>query len=156
MNDDQLETLLRETFTSRERLADPDTAQDVARSVVPGHRRWPAYVASAAAVVVVALVGAILVGGRTTEPPVTRPSPPPPASTATYQDNRALAAAESARVVQLVPLPESATSLPAKPDTWPKIGTVTEPSDASLTRDRLVVGAGYRRGDEGLPPRPRA
>jgi hypothetical protein len=75
----------------------------VARSVHRRERGWPAYLAVAAAVVVVALVGAFLVSGRDAAgPPITEPTPPPTASTATYQENRALAAAESARVVRLV------------------------------------------------------
>jgi hypothetical protein len=107
----------------------------VARSVHRRERGWPAYLAVAAAVVVVALVGAFLVSGRDAAgPPITEPTPPPTASTATYQENRALAAAESARVVRLVPLPESATSLPAKPQAWPEDGTILGPSDRSLTR----------------------
>jgi hypothetical protein len=133
MTDDQLETLLRDTFRSREPLADPDAARRMARSVVAPARRWPAYVAVAAAVLVVALVGAFLANGHDAQqPPVVDPSPPP-ATTATYQENRALAAAESARVVELAPLPESATRLPRKPAGWPGGGTFLGPADASLT-----------------------
>ncbi|MCW2772504.1 MAG: hypothetical protein JWN91_830 [Nocardioides sp.] len=132
MTDDQLETLLRDTFTSREPLADPDVARRMARSVGAPARRWPAYVAAAAAVLVVALVGAFLAHGHDAqEPPVVDPTPPP-ATTATYQENRALAAAESARVVELVPLPESATRLPRKPAGWPGRGMISSPADASL------------------------
>jgi hypothetical protein len=130
MTDEQLETLLRETFASREALADPDVAQEVARSVHAPARRWPTYAAVAAAVLVVALLGTVLVGNRTTEPSVTRPQPPPPASTATYQENRATALAEAERLVRLVPLPSSAVE--ADRALWPGEGFGIGPSDPEL------------------------
>ena len=130
MTDDQLETLLRDTFRSREPLADPAVADEIARSVRPTRHRWPAYAAVAAAVVGIALVGALLVGDRTTEPPVTRPSPPP-APTATYQDNRAIALAEAKRLVRLVPLPDGAVETDGS--TWPGgDGFGMAPSDNEL------------------------
>jgi hypothetical protein len=140
MTDDQLETLLRDTFRSREALADPDTAQEVARSVHPPARRWPAYAAVAAAVLVVALVGAFLVSrDDPTEPTVADPTPSPtvstssPSPTSTYAENRARADAESARVVELAPLPESASRLDRRPQGWFD-GVSIGPADGSLTR----------------------
>lgn len=134
MTDDQLETLLRETFRSREPLAGPGRALEVARSVRRPARGWAVYAAVAAAVVVVSLVGALLVSGRDAgEPPVTEPTPPPTTSTASYEEHRDLAAAESARVLALVPLPESATPLPRQPAGWPEGGSFLGPADASLT-----------------------
>ncbi|MCW2794727.1 hypothetical protein [Nocardioides sp.] len=149
--DDELQALLSETFASRESLADPETAQTLAASVPalgrPKQHRWPTYVAAATAVVAIAGIGAYAVtqadtetpvgnpspsSSRATSPPLTRPSHPPQR---TYAENRAAAAAESARVVELAPLPASAVGLDRRPDGWPvDYGMSLGPSDGTLTR----------------------
>lgn len=131
MTDDQLETLLRDTFRSREALADPALAQDVARSLTPlPPRRWPAYVAAAAAVVAIGLVAAVLVGTRTEEPQPTLPAPSPQVATTTYRENRAIALAEARRLVVSVPLPAGATE--TDESAWPGGNVGMSPSDPSL------------------------
>lgn len=148
--DEELATLLGDTFASREALADPETAHEVAASAVsvgpPGRRRWPTYVAAVASVVVVAGVGAYAVTNRGSETPVATPShspstatdSPSPPTTApperTYAENRAAAAAESARIVELAPLPAGAERLDGQPAGWPEGGMSLGPSDGSLTR----------------------
>jgi hypothetical protein len=90
-------------------------AHHVARAVgVSPPRRWPACLVAAAA------VGAVLAGSafavtapNRTTPAVTTPTPSPVPSNGSpaqgsYSANRAAAEAESARVVELVPLPPDA------------------------------------------------
>jgi len=71
------------------------------------------------------------------------------ASRPTYADNRAAAAAESARVVGLVPLPGGATRLSSPPPSWAGPSNLTlGPSDYTLTRTAwwtVPVDAGAMR-----------
>ncbi|GAB3196588.1 hypothetical protein GCM10027062_06200 [Nocardioides hungaricus] len=134
--DDELGTLLRDTFASRESLADPDVARAIVAGVPPGPRRaWPAY-AAAAAVAVLATVLAVTVVGGDPAPPVAGPTPSPPASPApTYRLNRLAAAAESEQILASLPVPERSTRLRGEPEGWPAdSGLTVGPSDGTLTR----------------------
>ena len=140
MTDDELAVLLRETFRSREHLADPETARALALRTARGpvaRRRWPAVVSAAATVGV--LVGGTSLAARTLgdpAPPAAGPAPGPTAERdrPTYEDNRAVAAAASERMLEQVPLPRGAVRLAGEPPGWPDGGTSLGPSDGSLTR----------------------
>lgn len=136
--DDELSRLLAETFTSREHLADPAVARSLAATVTHGKRprRWPAYLAAAAAVGAVVAASTFVFTAPGAHLLVRGPTTSPTASSGrSYPANRAAAGAESARVVELVPLPAEAVRLSARPSGWPgNYGTSLGPSDPSLTR----------------------
>jgi len=140
--DDELSRLLADTFSAREHLVDPTVAHALAAAAIQDQRprRWPAYLAAAAAVGAVVVVSTFTFTGRDAHRLATAPTgSPSPSSTApagpSYAANRAAAEAESARVVELVPLPANAKRLPGRPPGWPgNYGTSLGPSDSTLTK----------------------
>lgn len=127
---DRTETLLRETFASREHLADPDTAIELALTAKPRLRRWPAYVAAAAAAAGIALVPTVLIGDDHRAPEYLAAVPGGVSGAASYQHNKAIALAEAQRVVRLVPLPDGAVK--AALSDWPDSAFGMAPSDGDL------------------------
>jgi hypothetical protein len=143
VNDDRLETLLRETFRNHEGLADPDRARALVHISPPPTRRWAVVLATAAAVVVLVGVAAYAVGwdrardqtlpGGTPAPSPTISDQEPPGPT--DADYRAMAAAASAETLAKTPVPRGAVRLDGQPRGWPKdYGTSLGPSDGRLTR----------------------
>lgn len=151
--DDQLEGLLRETFTSAERLADPERAARIAEQARPSPRRWPAVLASAAAVAIVAGGTAYVVtrGGDEPAPSVAGPttaafspstsSPPassPPTtapSGGTTRDNISATRAQSAWMLHAVPMPDGSREWRTSPEPAFREQTMSMgPSDARFTR----------------------
>lgn len=136
-SDDRLEEVLRDTFASREDLADPDRAV----TLVPTHgprRRWPVMLSAAAAVALVA-GGTSYVVGRGSDAPSPRPSSatsptPPPQETATTQDNIEATRAMSAWLLHAVPMPPGSHELSSSPTALyrrPPIGA--GPADSAFT-----------------------
>jgi hypothetical protein len=134
-NDDKLSTLLRETFASREELADPAAARQIA-ATPRRQRRWLPVIAAAAAVLAaVGLTVQLTRGGEPGAPdgqlPTTSPTPSPPERT--LAENRAAAAQESRRVIGIVPLIGDATRIPSKPVGWPE-GSMSIGGDPRLSK----------------------
>lgn len=142
--DEQLGALITDALRAHEHLADADTARRLATAAAPSRRRRAtAVIGAAAAVVLIGSGTAYALGhGRDATTPPGPASPgvsngpvSPAAPTTTVAANRRLAAAESARIIGLVPLPAGATRLAGEPAGWPSDwGESLGPSDGSLTR----------------------
>lgn len=143
MNDDQFETLLRDTFRAHENLADPERARALALSASAPRPRWTMVLSAAAAVVLIVGTLAYAVGRDGTQNEslpmaTTSPTPTtsdPDGSQPTDADYRAMAAVASERTLAKTPVPDGAIRLEDQPPGWPKdYGMSLGPSDQGLTR----------------------
>ena len=112
LTDDELGTLLRETFTDHEHLADPERAVALTTEPAPRPHRGRALLAAAAAVALVAVGTSYVVTrgsdtGRPSADPTRSPGAtgqPPLPALQTDAGNRAAAVREAARVTAALPV----------------------------------------------------
>lgn len=130
--DAELGDLLRETFISREPLAEPTAATRATAGLVRIRRHWLP-VAAAAAAVVLAIGTAIVVtrdsGATTSTAPVSEPTATPTGPT--LEMNRILAEQHATRMLQAAPLMKGATPRTAGVE-WPSSDLTR--SDPTLTQ----------------------
>ena len=135
--DEELETLLRETFASKEPLADPDAATRLGTTTAHRRRRW-VLPAAAAAVVVIALGSWASIEYRRLDgqpaPLLLQRDPPKRPAPDTYAAHRAAARAEAARLLTLVALPGGAEYLDGQPAGGSLGDEGMGPSDPGLTQ----------------------
>lgn len=127
--EDQLGSLLTDTFAHHEDHVDPAAARLIASTAMP-RRRWPVALAAAAAVAVAVAGATYVVNGARSEPHplVQRPN--------IDAGHRLAAESEATRVLGIAPVPAGARRLRGKPAGWVGTGVGPGYSNAGLARVR--------------------